>query len=203
MNASVLDLRRKMSDVLRALEANESVTILHRGKEKGVIHPTGRKSNILSVAQHPAFGMWKERNDLRDVRRAVRMRKRGAMLFDTDVLIWVLRGNRPAAKIVETSDERRLSVVTYMELLQGSRDRQEAKTIKEFLADFSFRTMARTENIGHCAAIYMEEYGIRAAMCVADALVAATAVEMQLTLCTGNRKHYSPIRELDIRVFRP
>ncbi len=41
------------------------------------------------------------------------------MLFDTGVLIWVLRGNSEAAKTVEKSDRRYVSVVTYMELLQG------------------------------------------------------------------------------------
>ena len=125
------------------------------------------------------------------------------MLFDTDVLIWVFRGNRSAAKALEKCDQRHLSVVTYMELLQGSRDRQEVRTIKGFLADFAFRMLPLTENIGHRAAIYMEEYGLKVAMCVADALVAATAVERQVTLYTGNRKHYSPISELDLRVFPP
>ena len=125
------------------------------------------------------------------------------MLFDTDVLIWVFRGNREAAKVLERSDQRQVSVVTYMELLQGSRDRREVKTVKGFLVDFAFRMVPLSENIGHRAAIYMEEYGLKVAMCMADALVAATAVEMQLTLCTGNRKHDRPIGELEICVFRP
>ena len=77
MKASILDLRRKMSKVLRALEDNEPVTILHRGKEKGVIYPTPQRNNTLSVAQHPAFGMWKDRDDLRDVARAVRSLRKG------------------------------------------------------------------------------------------------------------------------------
>jgi predicted nucleic acid-binding protein len=125
------------------------------------------------------------------------------MLFDIDVLIWVLRGNLEAAKTVEKADLRYVSVVTYMELLQRARDRQEAKTIKSFLSQFAFQMLPLTENIGHRAAIYMEEYGLKVAMCVADALLAATAVESQLVLCTGNRKHYGPIGELDLSVFRP
>ena len=125
------------------------------------------------------------------------------MLFDTDVLIWVLRGNLKAAKTVDKTDRRHLSVVTYMELLQGARDRREVKTITSFLAQFAFQMAPLTENIGHRAAIYMEEYGLKVAMCMADALLAATAVESQLVLCTGNRKHYGPIGELDLHVFRP
>jgi hypothetical protein len=77
LKASILDLRRRMRDVLQALEKNEPVTILHRGKEKGVLYPsTMRPHRKISVAQHPAFGMWRDRDDFQDVDRAVRtMRK--------------------------------------------------------------------------------------------------------------------------------
>ena len=72
IRASILDLRRRMRDVLRALERNERVTILHRGREKGVIHPSGsRKAPGRRVSEHPAFGMWKDRVDLRNVRAAI------------------------------------------------------------------------------------------------------------------------------------
>jgi len=125
------------------------------------------------------------------------------MLFDTDVLIWVFRGNRKAAKVVEAASQRRLSVVGYMELLQGVRDKQEFKSIKDFLSDFAFELVPMNEQIGHRASIYMEEYALKTAICVADALIAATAVEARLTLCTGNRKHYRSINELQLKVFRP
>jgi hypothetical protein len=78
MKASILDLRRRMRDVLRALDRNERVTIFHRGREKGVIHPSpGRKASVASPFEHPAFGMWKDRRDLRDVQRVVRALRKG------------------------------------------------------------------------------------------------------------------------------
>lgn len=40
MKASIVDLRYKMNDVLKALDRNEQVTILYHGKIKGVIMPT-------------------------------------------------------------------------------------------------------------------------------------------------------------------
>ncbi len=125
------------------------------------------------------------------------------MLIDTDVLIWFFRGNRRAAEAVDAADARTISVITYMELLQGVRDKGEMKTIKSFLADLRFRLLPLSENIGHRASIYLEEYGLAFAMHMADALIAATAVEHHEILLTGDRKHYKPIKELEKVVFRP
>ena len=129
--------------------------------------------------------------------------KAGSMLFDTDVLIWVLRGNTKAAKVVDDAENRAVSIVTYMELLQGARDQREVKAIRSFLSDMRFRTLPLTENIGHRALIYVEEYGLSASMSMADALIAATATEANDTLVTGNDKHFRPIKELEIKRFRP
>ena len=49
----------------------------------------------------------------------------------------------------------------------------------------------------------MEEYTLKTALYLADALIAATAIEHHLTLCTANRKHYREINELDLKIFRP
>jgi predicted nucleic acid-binding protein len=125
------------------------------------------------------------------------------MLFDTDVLIWVLRGNEKAARLLGAAAERHVSVVTYMELLQGARDKHESRMIKSFLNDLAFRMLPLTENIGHRASIYMEEYGLKAGMCMADALLAATAVENRLTLCTANKKHYALMEDIDVKTFLP
>jgi len=72
MKASVLDLRRRMKDILRALERNESVTLLYRGRTKGIIMPAPRKKGAVKVCDHPAFGMWKDRKDMKDVDAFVR-----------------------------------------------------------------------------------------------------------------------------------
>jgi predicted nucleic acid-binding protein len=125
------------------------------------------------------------------------------VIFDTDVLIWVLRGNARAARAVDGAEARAISVVTYMELLQGARDKHEMKAIKGFLADLGFRMLPLTENIGHRASIYVEEYGLSGSLGLADALVAATAVENGEPLMTGNQRHYRPIHELEISAFRP
>jgi len=125
------------------------------------------------------------------------------MLFDTDVLIWYLRGNEKAVLALENSESRELSIISYMELLQGARNKNEVKIIRGLIKDLDFEVLPLTENIGHRASVYMEEYCLKVDMCLADALLAATAVENHLLVCTGNNKHYKPIAEIEIKVFRP
>ncbi len=59
MQASILDLRYKMKDVLKALDRNEIVQILYHGKLKGEIVPCRIKTK-KSTKEHPFFGMNKK-----------------------------------------------------------------------------------------------------------------------------------------------
>ena len=45
------------------------------------------------------------------------------MIFDTDIFIWVQRGNDKTAALMEKSKSRRLSIQTYMELLQVAKSK--------------------------------------------------------------------------------
>ena len=90
-----------------------------------------------------------------------------------------------------------------MELLQGARHRTEQQFARDFISQFSFTILPLTENIGHRALIYVEEYALSDGMRAADAIVAATAVEANLKLLSGNARHLRPVKELQLRVFRP
>ncbi len=59
MKASIVDLRYKTTDILKALDRNESVTVLYHGKVKGVIKPS-REKTISKVKDHPFFAMHKD-----------------------------------------------------------------------------------------------------------------------------------------------
>lgn len=88
-----------------------------------------------------------------------------------------------------------------MELFQGARNKAELAAIRRFLLEFE--TLPLSEDIGYRGSIYMEEYALKGGLQVADALIAATAVEKRETLCTGNTKHYRVISELGMKAFRP
>lgn len=125
------------------------------------------------------------------------------MIFDTDIFIWVQRGNAKAAKLMEGAEARCLSIQSYMELMQGAKNRQQHKYVKDFIASFGFVVLPLSENIGHRALIYVEEYSLAAGMRAGDALIAATAVEHNLQLVTSNVKHFKTIKELQLKPFTP
>ncbi len=78
MKATVVDLRRRTKEIIEALDRGEEVTITYRGEEKGVIVPSGRgNARRVSASELPAFGMWKDREDMRDVNAYVRRLRRG------------------------------------------------------------------------------------------------------------------------------
>jgi hypothetical protein len=55
MDATVVDLRYHMKDVLKALDRNESVRILYHGKLKGTLTPAPNKKNRNPVQEHAFF----------------------------------------------------------------------------------------------------------------------------------------------------
>lgn len=56
MQATIVDLRYRMNDVLKALSRNEEVEILYRGKTKGVLR-AAKTSTVAKVCDHPFFNM--------------------------------------------------------------------------------------------------------------------------------------------------
>jgi len=125
------------------------------------------------------------------------------VLFDTDVLVWLERGSERAARLLDRAEGRMISVQTYMELLQSAQSREQHQATRRFIADYGFLVLPLTENIGHRASIYVEEYTLSCGLRAGDAIIAATATENDLVLCSANRKHFSPIRDLRLEVFRP
>ena len=122
-------------------------------------------------------------------------------LVDTDVLIWYLRGNVKAKEILKKIDFS-ISVVTYIELLQGMRDKRELNLFKKFIKNWEINIVHINQEISLKSAFYIEEYALSHSMALADSLIAATASNYGLTLLTANDKHYKFL-DIEIEVFRP
>jgi predicted nucleic acid-binding protein len=124
-------------------------------------------------------------------------------LLDTDVIIWYLRGNKNAYNLIHSLNVFAISAVTYMELVQGMRDKTELRQLKRTLKQWNVKTIYMNEEISALALFYVEEYFLSHSMQLADALIGATCSNYGLTLCTANDKHYKIINDLEIEVFRP
>jgi len=125
------------------------------------------------------------------------------MIIDTDVLIWYMRGNEKAFEIIENQHNFFISVVTYMELVQGMRNKNELNELRKALRIWNGKILYITEDISSKAMFYIERHFLSHSLQIADALIGATAVVNAMPLLTGNDKHYKLIKELDIQPFRP
>jgi predicted nucleic acid-binding protein len=125
------------------------------------------------------------------------------MIFDTDVLVWASRGNPRAARAIDAATDRALSIVSFMELLQGARSKLEGRQIRQSLRQLRFQILPLSESIGATAAAIIEQHALAHGIQLADALIAATAIETAHPLCTANVKHFRPIGALSRVAFRP
>lgn len=124
-------------------------------------------------------------------------------LLDTDILIWYLKGDQNAYDLIHSLDRFAISVVTYMELVQGMRNKEELRALKRTLKQWNVKTIYISEEISAQALFYVEEYFLSHSMQLADALIAATSVNYGTILHTANAKHYRIVKEPEIEVFRP
>jgi len=125
------------------------------------------------------------------------------MIIDTDVLIWYMKGNKNAYKIIENSKNFFISVVTYMELVQGMRNKNELNNFRKALHAWNSKVLYISEDISVKAMFFVEQHYLSHSIQLADALIGATAIAYGLPILTGNEKHYKILKDIQIKKFRP
>jgi predicted nucleic acid-binding protein len=125
------------------------------------------------------------------------------MIVDTDVLIWYMKGNVNACHAIEDAGSFSVSVVTYMELVQGMRNKNELNILRKTLHTWKSKILYISEEISVKAMFLVEQHYLTHSMQLADALIGATALSNGLPILTGNEKHYKVIKDLEIKRFRP
>lgn len=120
------------------------------------------------------------------------------MIFDTDIVIWAIRGRVWAQQLLVSADSRAISVATWMELVEGVHDKRELANLRKMIIDLEMRILPLSESIGALASAYLEEHALSCGLEAMDALIAATAVKNGVVLATGNAKHFKMIKHLQI-----
>ena len=121
------------------------------------------------------------------------------ILIDSDILIDFLKGNITVSdrlNSLKKEYELSISVITYMELLVGARDKKELKKLIDFLE--SFKRIEIDFAISENAIDLIKELGLSHGLKIPDALIASTALTKKLSLYTKNLKHFQPISELKL-----
>ncbi len=123
------------------------------------------------------------------------------MLVDTDVLIWHLRDYPQATRRLDALGALALSAVSYLELLQGMRNKGELLAVKKMFEQRLARLLPVTEAITLHAIALMESLTLSHGLQMGDAIIAATAIEHRPPVLTANFKHFSAVGALKIEPF--
>jgi len=123
------------------------------------------------------------------------------ILLDSDVMVDVLRRYVPAATWLASLGTEAVGIpgLVAMELVQGCRDRREQQQAESLLRPFVLHwpTQADCARAFDDFATYYLNHGIG----ILDALIAETAVGLDVELATFNEKHYGVI--IALRAMQP
>jgi len=125
------------------------------------------------------------------------------VIIDTDVLIWYLRGNANAEKVIQENLPFNISLVNYLELIQGMRDKNELRVLQKQLRKWATRIIQINASISTYSMFLVENYFLSHSLETGDAIIAATALETNEVLLTANYKHYSFIPNIQVQKFNP
>jgi predicted nucleic acid-binding protein len=125
------------------------------------------------------------------------------ILIDTDVLIWYMRGNEKAYDIIENLNSFSISVVTYMELVQGMKNKKELNSLRQALHGWNTKLVYISEEISAKAMFFVEQHFLSHSLQLADALIGASAITYGLPVVTGNDKHYKVMGDIEVQKFLP
>jgi predicted nucleic acid-binding protein len=119
------------------------------------------------------------------------------VLIDTDVLIDYLRGQPQAVSYLEDEEATlHVSAITLGELYAGVREGRERSALESFITAFLILSVEPETAIqgGLLCRDYRKSHGVG----LADALVAATAMQHELELVTLNQKHYPMLKSVRV-----
>ncbi len=119
-------------------------------------------------------------------------------LVDTDVWIDYLRGHPQAIKCVKQLPERVwISAVSVAELHVGVREGTEREALTQLLS--TLKVVEVNAVIATRGGLLRRDYGRSHGVGLNDALIGATALEMQLQLLTLNVKHYPELDKQHVK----
>jgi predicted nucleic acid-binding protein len=125
-------------------------------------------------------------------------------LVDTDILTDVGRNVEIAVKRLEAEEQVAtvgISVVTQMELIVGCRNKKELQELDRFLK--RFQIISLNEDFANKSIDLLHRYRLSHGLLIADSLIAATALVMDVAFLSKNQKDYRFIEGLKLLPYPP
>lgn len=123
-------------------------------------------------------------------------------IVDTDILIDVGRGDTTAIACVQRLEQQSslaVSAVTQMELIVGCRNKTELQHLENFLR--RFQVLSLSNQISDRAVELLQQYRLSHGLLIADALIAATALEHTAPFITKNQRDFRFINDLNLQAY--
>lgn len=120
-------------------------------------------------------------------------------LIDTDILIDVGHGVQEAVDIlknIQSHDALAISVVTQLELMIGCRNKSELRKLDKFIKQIQIIKL--NENISDKSVELLRLYRLSHGLLIADGLIAATALTLNLPFISKNQRDYKFISGLNL-----
>ena len=123
-------------------------------------------------------------------------------IIDTDILIDAGRGVQEAIDCLQRlaqNSSLAVSAVTQMELMVGCRNKTELRDLEIFLRHFQLLKI--TEPISDRAVDLLQQYRLSHGLLIADALIAATAMEHNQPFITKNQRDFRFVVGLNLQPY--
>ena len=121
------------------------------------------------------------------------------MIIDSDILINASRNQAEAIDFLINSNDSEtlnISVISYLELQAGTRNKVELQRIEKFLSRFVM--IAIDNDISYRAVALIQQYQLSHGLALPDAFIATTALEENEILATNNLRVFTCISGLRI-----
>lgn len=115
------------------------------------------------------------------------------ILIDTDIMIDILRGYPPAVQWLQSLGDEAIALPGFvvMELIQGCQTKIELTNIRKRLAPFQVH-WPEADDCNQAVELFTQ-YHLSHQMGIIDVLIGQSAVSINGSLYTFNKKHYAPI----------
>lgn len=121
------------------------------------------------------------------------------LIIDTDILIDYGRGDEKALNFINGTRllyDNQISVMSWLELIIGARNKKELKIIEKFTGQFGI--IYFQQEISLQAVKLLNEYRLSHGLMIGDALIAASALFLDCPVASKNRRDYVFIENLKL-----